>query len=235
MTRPSRERLKTYKNVFDTHAERCLFKLAGQGHFDSLDAPLSIGKEANIFIATKGREHRIVKIYRLETCDFNRMFDYLRYDPRYPHLKSNRRRTIFMWAKREFRNLLRARDAGVRVPTPYAHIDNILIMECIGGPAQRLKDDPPKAPKEMTIFLSLLLAEMTKLHKNGLVHGDLSEYNILNYQGRPVLIDLSHTIPLESIRGPELLARDIKNVSAFFSKHGIKISENDIVKKITKN
>ncbi len=229
MVRPAQERFKTYKNVFDAHAERCLFKLASQGHFDSLDTPLSIGKEANIFVAAKGSEHRIVKIYRLETCDFNRMFDYLRYDPRYPLIKKNRRRTIFMWAKREFRNLLKARDAGVRVPTPHAQMDNILIMECIGKPAQRLKDDPPR---DMHGFLGLLLAEMTKLHKSGLVHGDLSEYNILNHQERPVLIDFSQATPIEGARGPELLARDIKNISSFFSRQGVKTSEEAIAKKI---
>ena len=87
----NKEKFKTYKNVFDNHAERLLFKLTSQGHFDSLDIPLSIGKEANIFVATKGKEKRIVKIYRVETCDFNHMFDYLRYDPRYLHIKKNRR------------------------------------------------------------------------------------------------------------------------------------------------
>ena len=64
----NKEKFKTYKNVFDNHAERLLFKLTSQGHFDSLDIPLSIGKEANIFVATKGKEKRIVKMgeYRLE-------------------------------------------------------------------------------------------------------------------------------------------------------------------------
>lgn len=233
MAKVTKEKFKTYKNVFDNHAERLLFKLSSQGHFDSLDIPLSIGKEANIFIASKGEEKRIVKIYRVETCDFNRMFDYLRYDPRYLHLKKNRRRTIFEWAKREYRNLIKARDAGVRVPTPYAQGDNILVMECIGEPAQRLKDDLPTDKKAMAVFLDHLLINMKKLHKSGLVHGDLSEYNILNLRGRPVLIDFGQSTPLSGVRGHELVMRDIKNVQRFFSKHGIDISVEEIAKKVS--
>ena len=69
----TREKFKTYKNVFDNFTDRNIFKLSSQGHFDQMESPLFIGKESNVFTALKDNKRIIVKIYRLETCDFNRM------------------------------------------------------------------------------------------------------------------------------------------------------------------
>ncbi|MCX8147214.1 MAG: serine protein kinase RIO, partial [Candidatus Woesearchaeota archaeon] len=132
MPKIAREKFKTLKNVFDAHTENILFKLISQGHFDGLQSPISIGKEANIFTALKGSKKVIVKIYRLETCDFNRMYDYIKFDERYLNLKKNRRRVIFAWCQREFRNLMKAREANVKAPMPIAFKDNVLVMEFIG-------------------------------------------------------------------------------------------------------
>ena len=77
----TKAKFKTYKNVFDNFTDRNIFKLASQGHFDYLESPLFIGKESNVFTAVKDNKRVIVKIYRLETCDFNRMYDYIKYDP----------------------------------------------------------------------------------------------------------------------------------------------------------
>ena len=78
-----KERFKTYKNVFDEFTVRSIFKLISQGYFEGLESPISIGKESNIFSALrKDNEKVIVKIYRLETCDFNRLYDYIKDDPR---------------------------------------------------------------------------------------------------------------------------------------------------------
>ena len=81
MGKITREKFKTYGNVFDEFTNRNLFKLATQGHFEELESTVSIGKEANIFTArTKDGELKIVKIYRLENCDFNKMYDYIKYE-----------------------------------------------------------------------------------------------------------------------------------------------------------
>jgi len=74
-----REDFKTMHNVFDEFTNRNLFKLISQGHFRGLESPISIGKESNVFSAlTKDDRRVMVKIYRLETCDFNRMYDYIK-------------------------------------------------------------------------------------------------------------------------------------------------------------
>ena len=71
----TQDKFKTMHNVFDNFTNLTVFKLISQGHFDGLESPVSIGKEANIFTAKKGEGRVIAKIYRLEACDFNRMYD----------------------------------------------------------------------------------------------------------------------------------------------------------------
>ncbi len=227
------EKFKTWGNVFDQHNIRNIFELSSKGHFIGLKSPISIGKEANIFTAeTETGELKIVKIYRLETCDFNRMYDYIKYDARYINLKSKKRDIIFSWAQREFRNLMKAREAGVRVPLPIKCKDNILIMEMIGAkePAPKLKDQYPEDPQK---FMEKVIEYVKKLYKAGLVHGDLSEFNILNNNDQPVFIDMSQGTITRSNNAMELLTRDIKNLCRFAKKMGLKYEQEEIMKKIT--
>ncbi|MFH1505552.1 MAG: RIO1 family regulatory kinase/ATPase, partial [archaeon] len=170
----NKEEWKVYKNIFSEFSLRNLFKLSSQGHFEELQSPVSIGKEANIFTAVRRDGKRIIiKIYRLENCNFNKMYDYIRADMRYQNMKKQKRQVVFSWTQREYRNLLIAREV-IKVPTPIAIKDNILLMEYIGDkePAQKLKDDVPKDPKK---FFDLVVRNMKKLYKKGLIHGDLSD------------------------------------------------------------
>jgi RIO kinase 1 len=233
MAKPN-EKFKTYGNVFDQFTIRNLFELSSKGHFLELKSPIFIGKEANIFTADKEDGGLIiVKIYRLETCDFNRMYDYIKYDARYLNLKAKRREIIFNWAQREFRNLMKAREAGVRVPLPIMCRDNILLMELIGRdePAPKVKDTYPSNPQK---FIKTTIEYMKKLYRAGLVHGDLSEFNILNLNEQPVFIDMSQGTVTKSINAEELLVRDIKNIARFAKKLGLKIDEEKTLKEIKK-
>jgi RIO kinase 1 len=230
----SKEKFKTLKGVFDDFTERNIFKLISEGHFDGLESPLFIGKEANIFSAKKGDKRVAIKIYRLSTCDFKRMYEYIRSDPRFPAVRRQRRKVIFAWSQREYRNLLKARDAGVRVPTPIASLYNILVMEYIGsdGPAQKLNNAIPENPKA---FFNEVISNIKKLYKAGLVHADLSPFNILNNDEKPVFIDLSQATPIEDPNAKEYLERDVRNICNFFRKLGIKADQEEIFKKITAN
>jgi RIO kinase 1 len=222
MAKTAKEKFKTYGDVFDNFTVRNLFELSSKGFFeeDTL-SPISIGKEANVFSA-KGKNGPIVlKIYRLETADFNRMYSYIRNDARFLNLKNQRRKVIFAWVQREYRNLFRAREANIRVPTPIAFMKNILIMEFIGKnqPALKLKDDIPKNKKK---FYGRVKEYIKNFYKIGFVHGDLSEFNILNLNDHPVFIDLSHSTMIRQSNSMELLERDVKNICRFFNK--IKLS-----------
>ncbi len=232
MARIMREKFKTYKGVFDLFTEETIFRLISRGLFDGLQSPICVGKESNVFTALKGSEKRIVKIYRLETCDFNRMYDYLKFDFRFQSLKKQKRKVILTWAQREYRNLLSARDANVRVPTPLAVMNNVLVLEFIGdkNPAPKLKDAYPANPKE---FFKELVREMKKLFRANLVHADLSAFNVLNYNEKPVLIDFSQTTTPDNPNAKEYLQRDIKNICNFFERLGVRTEPEKILKEIT--
>ena len=235
MAKTAKEKFKTKHHIFDDFTNRGIFKLISQGHFKGLIGPVSVGKESNVFSAqTKDGRKLIVKIYRLETCDFKRMYYYIMDDPRFQGLRNRRRQVIFTWCQREFRNLLNAREAGVRVPMPITFLNNILVMEHIGdnGAAPKLKDSHPKNKKE---FFNGILNNIKKLYNAGFVHGDLSHFNILNYRENPVFIDLSHTTPIKNPNSKELLERDIVNICNFFGKIGLKTDKEKVLEKILSN
>jgi len=211
----SKEKWKVYKNVFSEFSLRTLFKLSSEGHFEELMKPISTGKEANIFSAnTKDGKTIIVKIYRLENCNFNKMYEYIAVDPRYLKMSRQRRSIIFSWTQREYKNLMKARES-IRVPTPIAFQNNILVMEMIGEPAPMLKDSIPNNPEE---FFKKILTNMKKLKEAGLVHGDLSHFNILNHDEEPVFIDFSQATITKAPTANQLYERDLKNIKTFFAK-----------------
>ncbi|MBN2453982.1 serine protein kinase RIO [Candidatus Woesearchaeota archaeon] len=234
MPRHMKEKFKTFGDVFDRFTERNLFVLSSKGYFeeDTL-SPISIGKEGNVFSAKRGDGSVVVKIYRLETCDFGKMYSYIRPDPRYADLKGKRREIIFAWAQREYRNLLAAREAGVKAPIPIAIMKNILIMEFIGdeNPAPKLKDAIPKNKKK---FFDEVVKNMQKFYKAGFAHGDLSSFNILNHNESPVFIDFSQAMPLKAPNSDEMIERDCRNIATYFSKLGVKADEEKLQKMLKK-
>ncbi|MEM4637409.1 MAG: serine protein kinase RIO [Candidatus Woesearchaeota archaeon] len=227
-----KERWKVYGNVFSEHSKRVLFKLSSQGYFEELESAISVGKEANVFTAKNKYDERIiVKIYRLENCNFKKMGDYLNSDPRYSGVINNKRQIVFTWTQREYRNLLLARQY-IKVPTPIAFKDNILLMEFIGDndPAPELKDTNLKDPKR---FLDDVFENIKILYKNGIIHGDLSQFNILNYKDKPVFIDFSQATVKESENAQLLLKRDIENILIYFNKkYNIKLDFDVVYRKI---
>lgn len=230
----AREEWKVYGNVFSEHSRKLLFKMASQGYFEELESAVSVGKEANVFTATTKDHQRIIaKIYRLENCNFNKMYDYLKADPRYIDTARNQRRIIFTWTQREFRNLMLAREV-IKVPKPIAFKDNVVLMEFIGNtdPAPELKGHAPKDPEK---FFKKVIDNVHKLYKIGLIHGDLSPFNILNHNEEPVFIDFSQGTLIDATDADELLRRDIKNIAIYFRKISkMKIDEEEMYKKITK-
>jgi len=229
----TKNKFKVMHSVFDNFTNRTLFKLISEGHFKGLESPISVGKESNIFSAlTKNNKRIIVKIYRLETCDFNRMYDYIKADPRFSKLRRKKRKIIFAWVQREYKNLLKASKANVDVPKTLTFSNNVLVLEFIGEKnniAPKLKDKLPKNEKK---FFDEIIKSIKKLYKAGLVHADLSAFNILNLKEKPVLIDFSQATTLEHPEAMDFLERDVKNICNFFGKLGLKIDEEKIIESI---
>ena len=222
---------KVGNEIFDKITLETLYKLANQGYIDVLNGAISTGKEANVLTGITDDEKFVaVKIYRIATSDFKKMNYYLDGDPRFNLKTKNKRKIIYSWVTKEFKNLTRLYDAGVNVPKPVTSSNNVLLIEFIGdedgNPAQPVKNQPPQNPDE---FFNILLVEMKKFTNQAkLVHGDLSNYNILNLNEKPVIIDVSQSVVLDNPISKELLERDINTIVHEYTKLGVKTSYEEV-------
>jgi RIO kinase 1 len=213
---------KTYDQVFDRAALLTIASLIGDGVISTLDYPVSTGKEANVFHGTdaSGRA-KALKIYRIATATFRNIALYIEGDPRFKRVKRGTKPTIFAWAQKEYKNLVRMGDAGVRVPDPERVLDNVLVMEYIGDesrPAPTLREVALDDPN--TVYEDVV-ANLKAIRKSGLVHADLSEYNFLWWQDRVVVIDVGQAVPLDHPHADEWFRRDVTNVARFFKRLGV--------------
>ncbi|MGZ7049202.1 MAG: serine protein kinase RIO [Methanobacterium sp.] len=222
--------------VFDTITLKTLYKLANTGNLDLLNGAISTGKEANVFKGSNDDDEFVaVKIYRVTTSDFKKMQTYIQGDPRFNVGSANKRQLINTWVKKEFRNLQRADNAGVRVPKPIVAKNNVLIMEFIGDEEGNAAlpmryseiSDPNKLLNKIIKYMKLLYQDA------GLVHGDLSSYNILIQDDEPVIIDISQGMIRDHPNSLELLDRDIENIVKDFKKLKVNITVEEIKNEIT--
>jgi len=212
------------ESVFDERTVFTLNKLLVNGPLDRIEGVISAGKEANIYLGydLKGNEVAI-KIYKIDSNTSKWMRNYIIGDPRFKNIPRNVSKITFLWAKKEFKNLKRAYKVGLNVPNPLFIRKNILIMEYIGFesiPAPLLKDiknpkDPVNLMNELLIFIKILY------QKAKLVHGDLSEFNILYHNQKPIIIDISQAVSIHHPKAEVFLVRDIKNIFKYFEKLGI--------------
>ena len=222
---------KTGNEIFDKITLETLYKLANQGYIDILNGAISTGKEANVLTGITDDEKFVaVKIYRVATSDFKKMDYYLRGDPRFNIKTKNKRKIIYSWVTKEFKNLTRLHTAGVNVPEPITSSNNVLIIEFIGdedgNPAQPVRNQPPQNPEE---FWNKLLVQLkTFVNDAKLVHGDLSNYNILNLDEEPVIIDVSQSVVLDNPISKELLERDINTLVREYTKLGVETSFEEV-------
>ncbi|MHC1630946.1 MAG: serine protein kinase RIO [Methanotrichaceae archaeon] len=226
---------KVKDDVFDKRALMNLYVLAKKGVIDTLGGAISTGKEANIFYALSNEGELAIKIYRINTSNFKAMQNYLLGDPRFGNIKGTKRAVISAWNRKEFRNLKRAEEAGVRVPHPIAMKENILVMELIGkdGMAAPQLKDVNLYPEDTKQIFDLLSDYVSLLYnKADLVHADLSEFNILYHDGGPVIIDMGQSVTLEHPMAKAFLKRDIFNLARHFKKKYKIGSEEEIWAKL---
>ncbi len=177
-----REHRKTYDEVFDRKALLNIYKLFSRRIISTVEHPISTGKEANVFKATgRGGGFVVLKIFREATSTFKRMLQYIDGDPRF-NTAGKGRRTISIWAQKEYKNLKRLEAVGVMVPRPLAVLQNMIVMEYVGdehSPALRLKDCV-RSNLDFDNLFSEIMENLERMVKDArVVHADLSEYNIL--------------------------------------------------------
>lgn len=234
------EKLKVTENVFDEATLKALYTLSNKGIIEALGGSISTGKEANVFLAD-GKDHNLaVKIYRITSSTFNSMEDYIMGDPRFRDVRHTKKDLIFAWTKKEYRNLLRAGEVGIKVPKPITTERNILVMEFVGKdekPYPLLKDVQLDEASAKKVF-DILINYIKKLYEDAeLIHGDLSEYNVLieTELVEPILIDMGQSVTLEHPRADQFLRRDIQNIVRHFKKYGIKSDETELYLFVTKD
>ncbi len=215
-----KEHKKTYEEVFDRRTLMVVYKLMQQGIVRTVEHPVATGKEANLFRALNSRGGNVaLKVYRQSTATFQKVAPYILGDPRFARVGRSKRALRLAWARKEFANLKRMHAGGVRVPEPLTVIDNVVAMEFIGWhdrPYPTLKELPPD---DLEAFWELLVENWQATLATGLVHGDLSEYNLLVRRGEPVIIDVAQAVLAEHPMAVELHQRDCTNIARYFARH----------------
>ncbi len=219
-----KERLKVEFNL-NERTMLYLSKFFNKGIISRLDSIIARGKEADLYLADPGaaglvanEAYVIMKLFRIETSTFFNMADYMLGDPRFNGIASSKHAVVNAWCKKEFGNLKIAFNAKVNVPMPYYSNGNVLAMQFIGtgsAPAPKLKD---ARLEDADAVLDRILADVKRLLGAGLVHADLSEYNVLMHNGNPYLIDFGQAVIRRHPNAKAFLERDIRNMLAYFSK-----------------
>jgi RIO kinase 1 len=227
------DQLKVREDVFDEVTLLALFRLARKKWISVMGGPISTGKEANVFLGEREGVPIAIKIYRIRTANFNAMSAYIVGDRRFSNIKRSKKDIVFAWTRKEYANLSRAREAGLPVPSPLVWDRNILLMEFLGTdhqPYHQLRNvelpDPCRTYEELSGLVRILYRDA------GLVHADLSEYNIL-YHERPFLIDMGQSVPLDHPRAHRFLVRDLQNLNRYFSRWCDVVEERKLFTQVT--
>ena len=209
-----------------------LQSLIEEGLIDTVVRQLMSGKEAMVFVVRCGDETRCAKIYKEATQrSFRQAVDYTenRKVKNSRQARAMAKGTKFgrqaqeaAWQSAEVDALYRLADAGVRVPKPYNFHDGVLLMELVtdehGDAAPRL-NDVALSPEQARTHHAALLVEVVRMLCAGVVHGDLSEFNILLAADGPVIIDLPQAVDAAgNNHAQRMLLRDVDNLRDFFGR-----------------
>lgn len=206
--------------------------LVEDGLVDEVIRPLMSGKEAAVYVVRCGSELRCAKVYKeANKRGFRQAAEYQEgrkvrnsRDARAmaKGSKHGRKNQEENWQNAEVAALFRLANAGVRVPKPFDFLEGVLLMELVtdgeGGVAPRL-NDVDLHPDDAREFHAFMIEEIVKMLCAGLVHGDLSEFNVLLGPEGPVIIDLPQAVDAAGNNHAfKMLERDVGNMAAYFGQ-----------------
>ncbi len=209
-----------------------LQSLIEEGLIDTVVRQLMSGKEAMVYVVRSGDQTRCAKVYKDATeRSFRQAVDYTE-NRKVKNTRAaramakgtrfGRQATEAAWQSAEVDALHRLATAGVRVPQPYNFCDGVLLMELVtdahGDAAPRL-NDVAFTPEEARTHHSTLLTQVVRMLCAGIVHGDLSEFNVLLAEDGPVIIDLPQAVDAAgNNHAKRMLLRDVANLRGFFGR-----------------
>jgi len=213
--------------VFDHSTVMTIIELYRRGIIRKINGVISSGKESKVYYGYDKKGNPLaIKIYLISSAEFRKsIHKYILGDPRFEGLKPKDMRSLILaWARKEFKNLVRMYESGVKVPKPLACLNNVLVMEFLGEDRMRypllVEAYGELTENELQHIYELILNELEKIVcKARLIHGDLSEYNIIVKPDLDIaIIDVSQAVDINHPNAPEFLKRDIENIHRFFSK-----------------
>ncbi|RQO57232.1 serine protein kinase RIO [Paucibacter sp. KBW04] len=218
-----------------------LQSLLDEGLIDGVQRQLMSGKEAQVFVVRCGEETRCAKVYKEATQrSFRQAVDYTenRKVKNSREARAMAKGTRFgrekqeeAWQNAEVDALYRLAAAGVRVPKPYLFFEGVLLMELVcdahGDAAPRLNDSV-FTPEQALDHHARLIREVVRMLCAGVVHGDLSEFNILLAEDGPVIIDLPQAVDAAgNNHAQRMLLRDVENLRNFFGQTAPALLQTD--------
>ena len=212
-------------------APESLETLIDYGIIQEVVRPLMSGKEAQVYVVLVGGKECVAKVYKeARHRSFKHRSEYTEgrrtrnsRDQRAiaKHTQHGRKKDEDAWRSTEVDMIHRLRDVGVPVPEPINFVDGVLVMELIrdseGRAAPRL-GDLTFSPEEARAIHETLIRAVVRMLCAGVIHGDLSEFNVLMAAEGPVVIDFPQSIdPTQNPNGERLLRRDVENLQRFLS------------------
>ncbi len=226
---------KVVNEVLDKPTIFELYELIKSDIIVYVNGVVKAGKESVVFWAIGPNESNIaLKIYLVTTSNFKKRSQYLIGDPRFSHVKKGTKNIVYLWAKKEFKNISQCYECGIPVVKPIHVSKNILVMEFVGDRGKPTKTLLESNVDENDYFQCIQI--ITDLfNKAKLIHGDFSEFNIFKTDNGLKIFDLGSAVDLNHPKMIEFLKRDINNISNFFVKRGLTVENPvDVIARIIK-